>query len=88
MGTFQKYGRDIGQHSSSCQGQGAGSKMLNDCIKPYIAKHGGGILTFITNPQINRKFYIKNGFTEFHEMVIRRNKTEINNWSYSMEINP
>lgn len=27
------------------------SKMLNDCIKPYIARHGGGILTFITNPQ-------------------------------------
>ena len=74
--------------SSSCQGQGLGRKMLDDFIKPYISKHGGGIFTFITHSEGNRAFYIKNGFTEFHAKIVRRNKKEITNWSYKMEIAP
>ncbi|HWT73509.1 MAG TPA: GNAT family N-acetyltransferase [Mobilitalea sp.] len=74
--------------SSFYQGQGLGSKMLDECIKPYIAKNGGGLLTLITNSELNRSFYKKNGFIEFHESVIRRNGKQIGNWSYRQEIMP
>ena len=72
--------------SASCQGQGVGSNMLENCIIPYIQKSGGGLLTLITNSEQNRAFYTKNGFEEFHEMFIRRNGKEIGNWSYRMKI--
>lgn len=72
--------------SSSCQGQGLGSMMFEDCIIPYIQRRGGGLLTLITNSQRNRVFYKKNGFEEFHEMIISRNGKELGNWSYRMKI--
>ncbi|WP_081473718.1 GNAT family N-acetyltransferase [Paenibacillus terrae] len=59
--------------SNSFKGKGLGGKMLNECIKPYIASHGGGLITFNTNAEDNRSFYRKNGFTEIHEMTIRAN---------------
>lgn len=72
--------------TKSIQGQGIGSKMLQDCIIPYIKKRGGGILTLITNIEINRIFYKRNGFEEFHKMIINRNNKVINNWSYRLPI--
>lgn len=72
--------------SDSCQGQGFGSKMLKEGIKPYIEKKGGGVLALITNKEKNRTFYKKNHFHEFHETVIQRNGKEIGNWSYQMNI--
>ncbi|WP_394522681.1 GNAT family N-acetyltransferase [Lacrimispora sp. JR3] len=72
--------------STAHQGQGLGSKMLHDCIIPYIEKRGGGLLTLITNTEKNREFYKKNGFEEFHSMTIRRNGKELGNWSYRMNI--
>lgn len=72
--------------SSTCQGQGLGSKMFEACIIPYIQRNGGGVLTLITNTEQNRVFYKKNGFEEFHEMFIHKNGKEIGNWSYRMNI--
>lgn len=72
--------------SKSCQGQGLGSKIITDCIIPYIQKRDGGLLTLITNSQQNRLFYKKNGFEEFHEMILRRKEKELGNWSYRMKI--
>ena len=74
--------------SNQHQGQGIGRKMLNDWVKPYIAKHGGGILTFITNSESNRRFYQKNGFSEFHCGEIRRNHKTLGNWSYKAVLQP
>lgn len=74
--------------SDLCQGQGVGSSMLNDCVKPYIAEHGGGTFTLITNEERNRAFYVKNGFTEFHGTEIYRNNQSFGNWSYKTEIAP
>lgn len=74
--------------SNTFQGQGIGSKMLNDCIKPYISKHGGGLFTFITNSEKNRVFYKKNGFTEFHGSEIHRNNKVLGNWSFKLPIDP
>lgn len=68
----------------SLTGKGIGSKMLNDCITPYILSQKGDSLTLITNTEGNRKFYLKNGFTEFAKSVIERNGRKINNWSYYM----
>ena len=37
--------------SLKAKGQGIGSRMLNDCIRPYIQFHGGGLLMLITNSE-------------------------------------
>ncbi|MGG3338833.1 GNAT family N-acetyltransferase [Bacillus subtilis] len=39
------------------QGKSLGSKMINDCLISFISKCGGGILTLITNADLNRSFY-------------------------------
>lgn len=76
----------------SCIGQQLGTKMLNECIIPYISEQSCGTKpeTFITftNTEINRKFYLKNGFTEFDYTTIQMNGTTIGNWSFRMTINP
>lgn len=43
--------------SPSYQGKSLGSKMINDCLIPFISKCGGGILALITNTDLNRSFY-------------------------------
>ncbi|WP_078394480.1 GNAT family N-acetyltransferase [Shouchella patagoniensis] len=70
----------------SQQGQRLGSKLLNDGIIPYIAKNDGGPLTLITNIEINRTFYKKNGFEEINAKTIKRNGHSVNNWSFKKEI--
>ena len=60
--------------------------MLHDCILPYIAENGGGLLTFNTNAEINRAFYKKNGFEEFDVDTLNENGKEIGNWSYKRMI--
>lgn len=71
-----------------CKGQQLGSRMLKDCIIPYIKKHipsnrSENVLTF-TNNAINRKFYIQNGFSEFDTTPIESNGRIIGNWSFQM----
>ncbi|MCR6109928.1 GNAT family N-acetyltransferase [Bacillus sp. A301a_S52] len=75
----------------SCRGQQLGTKMLNDCIIPYISKQSSGTKeTFVTftNTERNKKFYLKNGFTEFDYTPIERKGTTIGNWSFRMTIDP
>ncbi|MCP3809958.1 MULTISPECIES: GNAT family N-acetyltransferase [unclassified Paenibacillus] len=77
---------------NSCRGQQLGSKMLKDCVIPYIKEQSKGsksesFVTF-TNNDINRKFYTKNGFTEFDFTTIERNGKTIGNWSFKMSVSP
>lgn len=76
----------------SCRGKQLGSKMLNECIIPHIKEQSIGTEpeTFITftNTEINKKFYLKNGFTEFDYTTIRMDEKSIGNWSFRMSINP
>jgi len=76
----------------SCRGQQLGSKMLTECIIPYIKGQsiGNKPETFITftNTEINKKFYLKNGFTEFDYTTIQINGLAIGNWSFRMTISP
>ncbi|RPK05451.1 hypothetical protein BSBH6_02153 [Bacillus subtilis] len=55
-----------------------GSKM----IIPFISKSGGGTLALITNTDLNRSFYKKNGFEEFSESRIRR----FNHWGFKRKV--
>ena len=76
----------------SSRGQQLGSKMLNECIIPYIKEQsiGGEAETFITftNTEINKKFYLKNGFTEFDYTTIPMSESAVGNWSFRMNVNP
>ncbi|WP_124065486.1 GNAT family N-acetyltransferase [Clostridium sp. E02] len=76
----------------SYTGRQLGSKMINECIIPYIKEQSMGAEpeTFITftNTELNKKFYLKNGFTEFDYKTIQMDKNAIGNWSFRMSINP
>jgi predicted N-acetyltransferase YhbS len=64
------------------QSQRLGSRMISECILPYIAEHGGGDFALVTNTDANRRFYTKCGFVEFGASVIRRGGQEVGNWSF------
>lgn len=64
------------------QSQRLGSRMIAECLIPYIAEHGGGDFALVTNTEGNRRFYSKCGFEEFSASVIRRSGKEIGNWSF------
>ena len=68
------------------EGKGIGSHMLQDCIIPYVKEHGGDALSLYTNSEINRKFYTKNGFQEFHAQQFSYNGTTFGSWSYQMAL--
>lgn len=76
----------------SLRGQQLGSKMLNECIIPYIKEQSIGdkpetFITF-TNTERNKEFYIKNGFSQFDYKTIPMKDSAIGNWSFRMTINP
>ncbi len=62
--------------------QGIGTKMLHNCILPYVKEHGGDTLCLFTNSEENRKFYQKNGFVEFHEQWFTYRGKKLGSWSY------
>lgn len=70
----------------SMQGQHIGSQLITDFVIPYAAKHGGEILTLITNTIGNRDFYIKIGFEVFSESIIKSGTQQVNNWSFKLDI--
>ena len=68
--------------SPDCKGQGLGSKMLNDCLIPYVESQKGTELALITNTPSNCKFYEKNGFTNFAVSELKWKSNLIQNWSF------
>ena len=74
--------------NTSMQGEGIGSRFLQECIIPFVKKKGGKKLCLFTNSEINRKFYRKNGFKEFHKQVFRYRGKSLGSWSYVMELWP
>ena len=63
------------------KGEGIGSRMLQECLIPYVKEHGGKKLCLFTNSQGNRQFYRKNGFTEFDERQFAYKGKTIGSWS-------
>lgn len=72
--------------SPNYQGKGVGSKMINDCIKPYIINKGGLMISLVTSSEINYQFYIKNGFQEIEESIITYKNSNLRNWSFCMNL--
>ena len=68
------------------KGQGLGSRMLRECILPYVKEHGGETLCLFTNSEVNRKFYQKNGFIEFDQRFFNRKGKQLGSWSYRASI--
>ncbi|MFT8705089.1 GNAT family N-acetyltransferase [Bifidobacterium aquikefiricola] len=71
---------------SDCRGQQLGSRMIHDCLIPYVRQRGGTEITLMTNTEPNRRFYVKNGFTEFLSQMVERNGITVGNWSYYMSL--
>ena len=70
----------------SIEGKGIGSRMLQECIIPCVKSQGGITLCLFTNSEINRKFYLKNGFEEFHAQVFSHQGKSVGSWSYRMSL--
>lgn len=68
--------------SPDCKGQGLGSKMLNDCLIPYVESQKGTEPALITNTPSNCKFYEKNGFANFAVSELKWKNNAIQNWSF------
>ena len=68
------------------QGAGMGSAFIQRCLIPYVRENGGQELCLVTKSEINRKFYIKNGFKEFHHEVFRYRGKELGSWCYSIRV--
>ncbi len=66
---------------TDCHGRGIGSRMLNECIIPYIREKGGRELTLFTNSEGNRVFYRKCGFEEFDERFFEYHGKRLGSWS-------
>ena len=64
------------------EGKGIGSKMLKECVIPYVKMQGGESLCLFTNSEINRRFYTKNGFEEFHAQEFLYQGRSVGSWSY------
>ena len=69
----------------STEGKGVGSRFLSECIIPFVKEQGAESLCLFTNSEINRKFYLKNGFEEFDEKHFVYNGESIGSWSYLMK---
>ena len=70
----------------SVKGKGIGSKMLQECIVPYVKQQGGTHICLFTNSEGNRKFYQKNGFSEFNEQFFSYRGKTIGSWSYLLHL--
>lgn len=85
-GTPQSWYLSMLAVSKNHQGKSLGSKMIHDCVIPFVKKNGGKRLTLITNTEANRKFYQKNGFTQFFSNMLHFKDGSVNNWSFQLEI--
>ena len=72
---------------TSSEGKGIGSRMLNEGIIPFVKDRSGETLSLYTNSEINRKFYVKNGFKEFHSQQFSYGGKSFGSWSYKMDLN-
>ena len=72
--------------SPAMQGQSVGSKMMQQAVLPFLRRKNAKCLTLITNKEINRRFYDKNGFIQvFNNEVIWSNQV-VDNWGFKMEL--
>lgn len=68
------------------RGEGIGAQFLEEGVIPYVASEGGGQFTLITNTENNARFYEKAGFALMSYEEIHTPKTQMGNWSFSMDV--
>lgn len=68
------------------QGKKLGSRMLEECIIPYVKEQKGKLLTLTTNTEQNSRFYVKNGFIAFDKRSISLKDESVENWSFQMSL--
>ncbi len=69
---------------SKCMG--LGTKMINDCLIPYVKSQGGKEIALITNTKSNCKFYEKNRFRMFSFDSLIWNGKTLDIYSFIKEI--
>lgn len=72
--------------SKEAQGKKIGSNFLQNFLIPFISNNQGGLLTLVTNTEINQTFYQRNGFTEFSEILLKLKDKQLKNWSFYLNI--
>lgn len=72
--------------SPNKKGEGLGTKMISDCLIPYVHSQGGKEISLITNTENNCKFYEKNDFCGFSHIKLAWKDKNIDNWSFIREI--
>lgn len=85
-GTPQSWYLSMLAVSKNHQGKSLGSKMIHDCVIPFVKGNGGKRLTLITNTESNVNFYQKNGFTPFSSSMLHFKDGSVDNWSFQLEI--
>lgn len=68
------------------QGKQLGTKLIQNCVIPFVKQQGGRRLTVMTNNEMNQKFYSKNGFVQFFADKLHFKDGSANNWSFEMDI--
>ena len=68
------------------QGKRVGSRFIKEYLIPFVQQNGGETLSLFTNSEINRAFYLKNGFEEFDKQEFTYNGKTIGSWSYIYKI--
>ena len=68
--------------SPTVQGQGVGSRFLQNGIEPYVKAKGCKRLGLITSTQQNVFFYEKNEFVLLDSMVLDYGKQSVGNWAF------
>ncbi len=70
--------------TSKCMG--LGSKMINDCLIPYVKSQGGKEIALITNTENNCKFYEKNVFRKFSYDTLTWHNKRLDTYSFIKEL--
>jgi len=65
------------------QGKRIGSRFLKEYLILLVEKNGGETLSLFTNSEINRAFYLKNGFEVFDTKEFTYNGKSLGSWSFT-----
>lgn len=68
------------------QGRGVGTRMLRECIMPYIREHGGTRMCFFTNSEKNLRFYTGLGFEVRDTRTFTYRSHTLGSWSFVHEL--
>ena len=63
-----------------------GSKIRKQAVLPFLRRKNAKCLTLITNKEINRRFYDKNGFIQVFNNEVEWEGQPVDNWGFKMDL--